>query len=345
MYKEGNDLDITDNTLRDNGITILICTHNGADKLKDTLSALTKQITNPSLFWEIIVVNNLSSDDSGTIAQQIWDQFEEKPDISFKVFHEDTIGKYFALEKGLKNASFEYFIIVDDDNHLYPNYVQLAFDLINNDPSIGAIGSNSIPKFQNAQTKLPTWFTNHKERYAIGEQGTSGDVTHRRHLWGAGMISRTSLYLEFYSKYPSFLIGGTKEDILIAEDTEYCLRLLLRGYKLFYNSELKLDHYVPESRLSIEYSQKLNSRINDSFRVIDAYYMAVKFFDKKYRSQFEKIRLQILTPIRYYLSFNNIKRNRQKTLMGFIFPNSRFNTSLTNQVKAFVKDDTIPRVL
>ena len=325
------------------GVSVIICTYNGSSKLPQTLLALAKQIVPNAIPWEIILIDNNSKDNSSAIAQTFWANLTDKPSISFTCISESTPGKYYALTRGLQVAKYSYFIIVDDDNWLQQNYIAKAFQLMQQHDDIGALGGQSIAVFQDTTSKeLPTWFLKDQERYAIGTQGYDGDVTQRRHLWGAGMVSRTQLYLEIYSKYPSFLIGYGGKDILIAEDTEYCLRLILLGYKLYYSSTLLLNHFVPEERLTKSYWQKLTTNINHSFDVINAYYVAVKLSEKKYQNSVQQFRLKYLTYIRRLLTTNTLKKSRYSFILGFLAPHSKYHNKLVEKIQQFMSDTSLP---
>lgn len=329
-------------TTLQSGISVILCTYNGADKLTPTIEALAKQQVPTNINWEIIFVDNNSNDNSTEVVKKSWDAIVDKPAISFICLSEPKPGKYYAFNKGLKQAKYRYFIIVDDDNRLEPNYLSTAFNLINGQDHIGAIGSYTEAEYEEEHAKIPTWLQRPNERYAIGAQGSDGDVTYRKHLWGAGLVSRTELYRRMYEKYPSFLIDFSDKNILVVEDTEYCLRLILRGFRLHYSSKLKLRHFIPNERLTKEYWLKLNANIDRSFEVIDVYYMAVKVYSDKYKSPLQLLRLKILTGLRYRMR-SGIKKQRQRILLGLLFPQSTYNSPLIDAVRRFIKDDELPR--
>mgnify|MGYP003576693229 CR=1 FL=1 len=231
------------------GVTILICTYNGGVKLTKTLAHLAKQIVPENISWEIILVDNASTDNTIAIALEEWKKYSLN--IPFRVISEDIPGKLYALQKGIAMANYEYFIICDDDNWLEPNYINIAFDILKNNPKIGAVGGETIAVSDDGEV-FPDWFETYKEGYAVGKQAEkSGDITGRGHLWGAGLASRTALYRKVYKDIPSLLIDENNTKILSAEDTENCLGIILNGYTLYYTSDLKLKHFIPSARISI----------------------------------------------------------------------------------------------
>ena len=54
------------------GISIILCTYNGAGRLRKTLASLAKQENIERIKTQVIFVDNASTDNSATAAQTIW---------------------------------------------------------------------------------------------------------------------------------------------------------------------------------------------------------------------------------------------------------------------------------
>ncbi|MBD1430962.1 glycosyltransferase [Sphingobacterium litopenaei] len=325
---------------REIGISIILCSYNGEKKLLPTLRAIYQQNVPQTIHWEVLFVDNNSSDNTLKIVHEHQSLFSQSA-IPLHILKENRAGKFHALKKGISEAKYSYFIIVDDDNWLAEDYVEKAFQHIHANPNIGAIGSYSEAVFENVPQEIPKWFTKNKERYAVGEQGKDGNVTSRKHIWGAGMVSRTDLYEQLFAQHPSLLFDNDIEDIYVAEDTEFCLRLILKKYELHYYSDLKIKHFVPDDRLSYEYCRNLNQKIENSFKIIDLYHGVSKLLSKKYQNPFEKKRLKIMTLLRYFCTLNKAKKQRNKVLMGFLYPSSKFRNKCIARLDAFLKDNSL----
>lgn len=316
------------------GITIIVCTYNGAVRLTSTLKHLAAQQVRADLEWELILVDNASTDNSAEIARRLWDQYNLQQNNSFTIAHESRPGKIFAFQKGISMAKYEYFIICDDDNWLNNDYVQRTFDVLNSNPQIGALGGQAIAA--TSSSALPEWFEAIQEGYAVGPQARStGDVTYKGRLWGAGLGSRTQLYLDVYSAFPSLLIDKGDQRILTAEDSEYCQRLVLKGYKLYYDAKLFLQHYIPEARLTLTYKDGLFENFKKSNLILENYLLAIKYGLKGNLSLFNRIRLRFITPIRYLFSSSPQKKSRQRIILCYLFPFIKPDP-VTAQIKAFM---------
>jgi glycosyltransferase involved in cell wall biosynthesis len=68
------------------GVSVIICCYNSAALLPQTLEHLANQQTAGEISWEIIIVNNNSTDNTAEIAENIW-QGLNRP-IPFRVVHQ-----------------------------------------------------------------------------------------------------------------------------------------------------------------------------------------------------------------------------------------------------------------
>jgi len=326
---------------REIGVSIIICSYNSENKITPTLKALEQQIVNDNIKWEIIFVDNNSTDKTkATVENNIY--LFDNIQIPITVLDQNTPGKLHAFNLGIEHAKYSYFIIVDDDNWLAPNYIETAFHLIHNKPNIGVIGSHSIPAFEDKKVlDLPQWFIENKHCYAIGEQGKDGDISKRGYVWGAGLVSKTDLYEKMYKNHPSVLFDNNIADINYAEDTEYCMRLILKGYELHYSSTLTLQHYTPNERLSNEYWNALHKKTINSFQLTDYYTALIKLNNKKYINRFAITRLKIASLFRYYFTGNKVKKQKNKILLEFLFHSEAKHNIVVKILTSFINDKSL----
>lgn len=313
------------------GISVIICTHNGATKLTETLNHLAAQQVSDILCWEIILVDNASTDHTDEMSRNLWEKLNVK-NVPLTIIRESIPGKLFALQNGISKARYEYFVLCDDDNWLAPDYLQIAFDIMEANPQIGATGGQTIPATEKGII-YPSWFEKYKEGYAVGKQSAeSGDITSRGHIWGAGLISRTALYHEIYRDFPSLLLLGKDKKILSTEDTEYCLRLVLKGYRLYYDASLSLKHFITPERLTLQYKDSLYENFRNAHLILEKYYLAFKL-SKNNLHFFNRIRLSLITPLRLF--FLKKSKEKQRTILHYLFPSIVKADPLTLQIKQF----------
>src|SRR5688500_716407 len=120
------------------GVSVIICCYNSAQRISDTLKYLFNQKVSDSIPWEVVVVNNASSDSTSEIAKSAW--VEKGGGTNFKIVDQSIPGLSSARQKGIEVSNYDFLIFCDDDNHLEPNYIAAAFNLMHENPEIGIAG-------------------------------------------------------------------------------------------------------------------------------------------------------------------------------------------------------------
>ncbi|WP_114751773.1 glycosyltransferase [Pleomorphovibrio marinus] len=251
-----------------NGISVIICCYNSSSRIKETLKHIGLQVVSKEIIWEVIIVNNCSSDNTEEVAKKEWSN-NNISNVPFKIVKEDSPGLSYARNKGINEAKFEFIILCDDDNWLDKNYIKNAFTILKNKTIIGAVGGQSIAS---SDGPFPSWFEKYKDNYAIGKQGNiSGDVSDRGYLWGAGIVFRKSLYEIAFSKCPPLLTDRIGGSLSSGGDSEICKRILLLNKELHYCDELKFTHFIPQYRLTENYRDNLLKSLTSSKNILDKY--------------------------------------------------------------------------
>lgn len=300
------------------GVTVVICTYNGSDNLPDAIEHVSRQQLAEEIPLELIIVDNNSSDDSAAVAQATWNRVGVTR-TSFRLLTEKMPGKYYALQLGIKEARYEYIIICDDDNWLAPDYAQRVYDRLDVTPEIGAVGG--LGTSETRGLPLPDWFERYLFAYAVGPQaGKTGFMRPRAVLWGAGMATRRSLYLKMYQKYPSFLPEFGVATAMSSEDTEYCMRLILKGYRLYYDDNLKFKHFIPERKLNEAFRDRLLAGFKSSNPLLRKYFAAMRAKVKTRNRPDIWLMLLLITPINYLFSFSERRADKAKLTLYHLLP-------------------------
>ncbi|RBL93858.1 glycosyltransferase [Chitinophaga flava] len=304
------------------GVSVIICCYNSAARLPLTLGHLQSQEVPTDFLWEIILVNNASTDKTVSLALDWWNK-AHPPNAQCRIVDEPRPGQMHARKKGAQEARYECLLFCDDDNLLDKNYVFNAWQTLKQQKMAGAAGGQCHPVSD--CSSFPSWFDTFKDKYAIGIPAeTSGDVSHRGFVLGAGLVTRKSLFLSvFNERYPSLLNGRNGEKLSTGDDFEYCKRLLLWGYSLYYNEDLKLAHFIPKERLTLSYRDRLMEGIAAATQILTLYDEALSIRRKTKHKN--KWRLLLLTPIRIYLARKGLSDRHLPTEQLVLFYLSPFN--------------------
>jgi glycosyltransferase involved in cell wall biosynthesis len=262
--------DMSDRDSLQHGATIIVCCHNSEMRVSATLKHLAGQVT--SVPWEIVLVNNGSTDGTVAIAKSAWQ--ESQSPVELRIIDEPRLGLSFARERGILEARYEYIIFCDDDNWLDAQYVQLAVEILDSRQDVGALGGCCKPT---SSIEFPAWFWTHARNYAVGAQALeSGDITERRLVWGAGMILRASVVRRILAEQvKNLLVDREGGKLTTGGDGEICKWLILAGYRLWYDERLRLTHYIPAERLTKEYFQRLRAGAEDAGQLMKPYQMVI----------------------------------------------------------------------
>jgi glycosyltransferase involved in cell wall biosynthesis len=247
------------------GISVVVCSHNGVARLPTTLAHLKSQVST-TIPWEVLLVDNASTDNTADVARACW----EGGPVPLRVINEPRLGVRYARERGFVETNNEYLGFVDDDNWVAEDWVATAYQIIASDPRLGAVGSVLMPE---CQVPSPAWFDNFHSSYAVL---TYTDLLRMSQppklLPTAGLCVRKKAWEMLVQKGFHFLSSGSVGDnVQGGEDTELTLALRLSGWKLCIDPRLRLQHYMSATRLTWQYLRKLLRSYGASHVALDAY--------------------------------------------------------------------------
>jgi len=247
-------------------INVIICTYNRCGNVKALLECLLIQEGTDHCPYEIMVVDNNSSDNTKEIVESYVPRFKEK----LRYFFEARQGKPFALNLGIKESRGEILAFVDDDCLIEKDYISQVNKVFQEyGTEIDFIGGRIFPHWMGGD--CPSWLK--KELFDKTEYAMSDERYWRRvYFWGPLAI------LDYGEKpfpvnstqetYPSFLfyglntaikksafdkVGGYAPKKIITQDTEMCLRLIRSGMKGLYAPNVKVYHRVEAAKLTPEF--------------------------------------------------------------------------------------------
>ena len=246
------------------GLSIVICCHNGASRLPTTLAHLKEQEP-PGAPWEVLLVDNGSTDDTAAIARSCW---QDGP-APLRIVYESRLGTGYARERGFREARYSFIGFVDDDNWVARHWVRLAHEIMSSDPRLGAVGSLRMPA---CEVPSPSWFDQHHETYAIlTEQDLERMQDPPVYLPTAGLCVRKEAWQELVHGGVRWLLSGSVGQVQLGgEDVELTIMLRSYGWKLHIDPRLRMQHFMPKQRLQWTYFRRL-MRNYSSTVVLDAY--------------------------------------------------------------------------
>lgn len=226
-------------------ISLVICTYNRCKYLPAAFESIVLQQVSKDNY-ELIVVDNASSDDTSTIVRNF---IQSNPQITCRYVFEENKGLSFARNRGIKEAKTEIIAYVDDDVMLSPGYLKSIIDFFEKYPQAVGAGGRVIPKYEDAE---PDWMSKYLKGF-VGEVNY-GDQIKRfdasmKYPAGANMI---------YIKSILGKAGGFNNELKFRSDDKYIFYAVKNiSDEIYYLPDAWLFHFIDAARLSKENFKKL----------------------------------------------------------------------------------------
>lgn len=227
-------------------ITVLVCTHNRCQTLAKAIESVAAQTLAQSLGWEILVVDNNSSDET----RQVVENFRRRYPECIRYLFEPQQGLSYARNAGIREARGEILAFIDDDEIADAGWLQNLTANLHSGEWAGA-GGRVLPPLGFSP---PRWLSS-KNSFARGPLAIFDPGLEAGKLneppFGANMAFRR----EVFGRYGGFRtdLGRTGKNLISNEDTEFGRRLLAAGLRLRYEPSALTYHAVEEIRLRQEY--------------------------------------------------------------------------------------------
>ncbi|NEU75351.1 glycosyltransferase family 2 protein [Hassallia byssoidea VB512170] len=230
--------------------TVAIPTYNGESRLPELLERLRNQINTEHLCWEIIVVDNNSTDKTAKVVQNY--QANWQCPYALKYCFEPQQGAAYARKRAVEEAKSKFIGFLDDDNYPVSDWVAKAYDFGQKNPKLGAYGSQIHP---NWEVEPPENFQRIAPFLAITERGNLPllyEASKKLLPPSAGLVVRRQAWLESVPNH-SILTGRVAGNMLTSEDLEMLSYIQKAGWEIWYNPEMEIYHQIPHWRLQREY--------------------------------------------------------------------------------------------
>lgn len=225
-------------------ISVLICTRNRAESLRQALESLFSTQNLELSAWEALVVES-STDHT----RDVCDEFQERFPERFRYVTETKLGKSNALNTALGVAKGDVLAFTDDDVLCAPDYIQTICTVFNS----AAIDAAQGRVLLDCEDGWPRWLD---RRYLalmadlrdFGDIETDLDGT----LCGTNMVVRAEVFREVGGFAPELGPAG----VGMWEDTEISLRMRRAGRRLIYAPNILVRHQWPRGRLTKAFLRK-----------------------------------------------------------------------------------------
>lgn len=233
--------------------TVLICTFNRAGLLADTLRSLAGMQVDPQLQWDVLVVDNNSSDNTRAVTEQFAANFP----APVRWLFEGRQGKSHALNTGINAAAADVIVFTDDDVQVPPDWLEAGVRPLLERTDIDYTGGPVHPLWE---SQPPAWINGKRGilwgPIALVDYGPEPFIfeDRQRIAMGVNMAVRRSLINKVGGFHPDLERSGTS--LMGQGQAEFFFRTRAAGARGLYLPGMKLNHHVPASRLTRQYYRR-----------------------------------------------------------------------------------------
>lgn len=228
--------------------TVAIPTYNGADRLPLVLEKLRSQLKADSFSWNILVVDNNSSDQTAQVVRSYRGQMP----VPLLYVLETRQGSGFARQRAMQISDSPLVGFLDDDNLPEENWVASAYQFGQVHPAAGAYASRIDGEFE---SEIPPGFDRLLPFFALTQRGEVPrlyDPAQKILPPSAGLVLRKQAWTETIPKN-LILVGRINGDMIGGEDLEMMSHMQQSSWEIWYNPAMHVVHKIPDTRLQQPY--------------------------------------------------------------------------------------------
>ena len=242
-------------------LSIVIATFNRSAYLLRTLESLAGQ-TLPAQEFEILVVNNNSTDDTPAVFA---DFARQHPELRLRMVAEPVQGISYARNRGVAEAKGECIVFIDDDEEAVPDFAKSYRDFFRSRPDCDAAGGAVVPVYE---APLPRWYSHYIEKMITGAMDMGDRVIPFRGSRYPG-VGNSGFRRRLFERYGNFntALGRSGSNPLGGEEKDFFMRMRSQGIRYYFVPGAAIRHITPASKLSEEYFERLTRMIGVSERI------------------------------------------------------------------------------
>lgn len=236
-------------------ISIVICTYNRAKILRFALESVIKQETNGEFSYDIIVIDDASTDATERI---IW-EIRNRSNVPIKYLRERGAGIAIARNRGVKESNGDWIAFTDDDQLVEPIWLKELYELALSKKTDCVGGSRRLYLNEGELSQISNTC-----RLILGEIdfGNKPIKCRRKQYPGTGNVLLKKTVFDVVGCFDESLnLGG--------EDYDFFQRVWKAGFESWYSPSAIVNHITPAYRLKENYLLWTSLRNGENFASTD----------------------------------------------------------------------------
>jgi len=237
-------------------ISVIVCTYNRADMLRVAVDSLCRLETKGLFTYEIIVVDDASTDDTGSVLRTL----AANTPVSTHSIRGSGKGVAAARNAGIDEARGAYIAFFDDDQTAEPSWLIELWRTLKDSGAACVGGARTLDLSADQLASLPRII-----RLYLGEIPVESEMRPcgRADLPCTGTVLMERRVFQAAGRFDASLTQG-------GEDTEFFARVRRAGLPCWYTPRSIVRHMVPEYRLQESYLMWAAIRGGECFAHRDA---------------------------------------------------------------------------
>lgn len=225
-------------------ISVVLATYNRAESLGKTLACFSTLASPPGLSWELLVVDNNSTDRTPLVVRG----FAETANICVRYVFEKRQGRSAALNAGIFEARGDVIVFTDDDVLLHPDWLLRLKETFDRYECV-AVAGRVVPLWGHSK---PDWLEMEGQfavvNFELGDEFKEIKIP----PLGANSAFRKNVFSRHGLFRLDLGVRGSKHTIT-CDDTEFGGRLIAAGEKIVYCPTAIVYHPVDQERTTRKY--------------------------------------------------------------------------------------------
>ena len=241
--------------------SIIIPVYNNSFFTKQCIESIIK--FHPQFNFEIIVIDDASTDDTGTIVNEL---IIEKPGLKY-FQNQSNLGFANSCNLGVSKAQGDVLIFLNNDTISFNNWIEIGLKTLNQSEDIGIVGAKLLYEDSTIQHAgivferrkkyyLPLW-PNHIYRGEKSDHSLANELREYDAVTGACLFIKKDLFVSvegFDEKYGMYF-----------EDIDLCFKVKSLNKKIVYQPECSMIHLEGKSTSTQESIDELNIKASKRF--------------------------------------------------------------------------------
>jgi glycosyltransferase involved in cell wall biosynthesis len=229
-------------------ISVVVCTRNRADQLRQLLDSLTRLTIPQELSWDVLVIDNGSTDHTAAVVTG----FAGRLDLRREVEPEPGIAA--ARNRGATLARGKYIVWTDDDCEAHPNWLAAYAGAFARHPEAALFAGRIVPIL--APPPAP-WFQKHLAMLAwvvAARDFGDAELALSIELDHLPFSANAAVRAEEQARFPYDTSLGLKGAArMVGEEVTSYRAMLAAGAQGRWVPDAKIFHHIPQARQTIAY--------------------------------------------------------------------------------------------